>query len=241
MLRRTLKRAVDPAERRRYDRCRALSAAAVLLALIGLTLTVRPAAAAPIGADGVVHACYKAKGKPKGALRVVKAGKKCKAKKGEKAIAWTVFGSSGTSGTQGDTGTTGDPGTDSASKQDLLTLLGLIQGQSALIDQLTGQLGALGVDVDSLTSQLDALGLDLDSLTGDVDGLQGILSGVTNAELTSAIDNVPVVSALCSQVSDITDQSDALRGALSVISNLLDPLTLGALPSLPAALGAFSC
>jgi hypothetical protein len=219
----------------------ALSAAAVLLALIGLTLLARPAAAAPIGADGVVHACYKAKGKPKGAVRVIKAGKKCKAKKGEKPIAWTVFGSPGTGGSQGGAGDTGDTGTDAASKQDLLTLLSLIQQQSALIDQLTGQLGALGVDVDSLTGQLDALGLDLDSLTGDVGGLQGILSGVTNGELQSAIDNVPVVSALCDQVSDVTDQSDALRSALSVVATLLDPLTLGVLPSLPAALGAFSC
>jgi hypothetical protein len=205
----------------------ALSAAAVLFALVGLTLLARPAVAAPIGSNGIVHACYKAKGKPKGALRVVKSGKKCKARRGEKSIAWSVVGTPGTAGPQGTTGSTGDAATDGATKQDILTLLGLIQGQSAVIDELTGQ--------------LDALGLDVTSLIGEVDGLQGILSGVTNGELQSAIDSVAVVGTLCDQVADVTGQSDALRSALSVISNLLDPLTLGVLPSLPAALGAFSC
>ena len=199
---------------------RALSAAAVLLALVGLTLAARPAAAAPIGSDGVVHACYKAKGKPKGALRVVKPGKRCKAKKGEKAIAWTIFGAPGATGSQGDAGTGGASGTNAASQQDVLALLGLIQQQSALIDSLTSQLGLLG---------------------GDVDGLESILDGITNGELQSAIDAVPAVTALCTQLSEVTDQTDALRSALSVISTLLDPLTLGVLPNLPGALGAFSC
>ena len=210
---------------------RALSAAAVLFSLFALTLAARPAAAAPIGSDGVVHACYKAKGKPKGALRVVKPGKKCKAKKGEKAIAWTVFGTPGATGSQGDTGAAATQG---ATKQDLLTLLGLIQQQSSVIDQLTGQLGALGVDLDDLTSQLGLL-------NGDVNGLESILSGVTNGELQSAINAVPVVTDLCDQLSAVTGQSDGLLSALGVVTNLLDPLVLGALPDLPDPLGAFSC
>jgi hypothetical protein len=138
-----------------------------------------------------------------------------------------VVGTPGTGGSQGGSGSTGTDGTDAASQQDIITLLGLIQGQSAVIDELTGQ--------------LDALGVDVNSLIGEVDGLQGILSGVTNGELQSAIDSVPAVTALCDQVADVTDQSDALRSALSVISTLLDPLTLGVLPALPAALGTFSC
>jgi hypothetical protein len=216
---------------------RALSTAAVLLALVGLTLAARPAAAAPIGSDGVVHACYKAKGKPKGALRVVKPGKRCKAKKGEKAIAWTIFGAPGTSGSQGDTGAGGATGTNAASQQDLLALLGLIQQQSALIDSLTSQLGALGLDVDSLTSQLGLLG-------GDVTGLEGILNGVTNGELQSAIGAVPVLDTVCDQLSTVTSQSNALRTVISGLG-LNNALTLlGGLlqiPALPAALDPFSC
>ena len=227
---------------------RALSAAAVLLALIGLTLAARPAGAAPIGSDGVVHACYKAKGKPKGALRVVKPGKSCKTKKGEKAIAWTVFGTPGATGAQGNSGTAGTQG---ATKQDLLTLLGLIQQQSSVIDQLTSQLGALGVDVDDLAGQLGALGLDLDSLTsqlgllnGDVNGLESILDGITNGELQSAIGAVPVLDTVCDQLSAVTNQSNALRtvisglglnGVLTALGGLLQ------IPALPAALDPFSC
>jgi hypothetical protein len=203
-----------------YAGRRAISTAAVLLALVALALAARPAAAAPIGSDGVVHACYKAKGKPKGAVRVVKPGKACKTKKGEKAIAWTVFGSPGTSGS---TGSTGTPGTTAATQKDLLALLGLIQQQAALIDSLTGQLGALGLDIDSL---------------------QQILNGVTNGELQSVIASLPLVGDLCDQLSAVTNQANALRtvisglglnGALTLIGGLLQ------IPALPAALNPFSC
>jgi hypothetical protein len=216
----------------------ALSAAAVLLALIGLTLAARPAAAAaPIGSDGVVHACYKAKGKPKGALRVVRAGKPCKAKKGEKAIAWTVFGAPGTTGSQGGTGTGGETGTDAASKQDVLALLGLIQQQGAVIDQLSSTLDSLGLDVSSLTDQLGLL-------SGDVDGLQNILNGVTNGELLDVLDALPALSSVCSQLTLVTTQANALRTVISGLGLNGVLTTLGGLlqiPALPAALSPFAC
>ncbi|HEX2128757.1 MAG TPA: hypothetical protein VHF58_06025 [Solirubrobacterales bacterium] len=155
---------------------RALSAAAVLFALIALALAARPAAAAPIGSDGVVHACYKAKGKPKGALRVVKAGKPCKAKKGEKPIAWTIFGAPGATGAQGATGETATGG---ATKQDLLTLLGLIQQQSTMIDQLTSQL-------DGLTGQLGSICDQLSLVTGQSNALRTVIGGLgLNGVLTT--------------------------------------------------------
>ena len=182
-----------------YAGRRALSTVAVLLALAGLALAARPAAAAPIGSDGVVHACYKAKGKPKGALRVVKPGKACKAKKGEKAIAWTVFGSPGTTGSTGSTGSSGAPATTAATKSDLVALLGLIQQQAALIDSLTGQLDALGLDIDALTSQLGLVSDlcdQLSAVTTQANALRTVISGIGLNGVLTALGGLLQIPAL---------------------------------------------
>lgn len=51
----------------------------------------------------------------------------------------------------------------------------------------------------------------------------------------------PQVGALCTQLTVVTDQTDLLGGVLVAVNNLLDPLTGGTLPIVPAVLGDFSC
>ena len=67
----------------------ALFAAAALCVVV----VVGQASGALVGKDGRVYACYKAKGKRKGAVRLVT--KKGKCHKGEKKASWSAAGPSG--------------------------------------------------------------------------------------------------------------------------------------------------
>jgi hypothetical protein len=174
------------------------------------------AGAAKIGADGTIHACYKAKGKPKGALRVVSPGKACKRKRGERRLSWSVAAPTSTG---------------TVSNENVYALLGYIQQQQSEIQTLTGQLETVEGILAGVTN-------------GELTGVISKLDGITGADLQGAVDSVPVVAALCSQVSTVTTQVDALRTVISglglngVLTGLGGVLNI---PTLPAALGAFSC
>src|SRR3954465_9798326 len=73
--------------------------------------TSSPASAAGIVAkDGKIHACYKAKGKGKGTLRVVRSAKgKCP--KRWKKVSWYASGPAGPQGEAGSPGGNGETGT----------------------------------------------------------------------------------------------------------------------------------
>src|SRR5262249_29186201 len=86
----------------------AVAALAVSLALAG------SAAAAPIGKDGKINACYRVKGKPKGTLRVVKSAR-ARCHRGERRVAWVLAGApgaAGAAGVPGDAGRSGSQGVD---------------------------------------------------------------------------------------------------------------------------------
>src|SRR4051794_10472909 len=76
-----------------------MGALALVIALGGVGI------ASITGSDGVINACY---AKKSGAVRVVKAGKKCA--KGEKPISWNQQGPQGPPGAQGAPGAQGTPG-----------------------------------------------------------------------------------------------------------------------------------
>jgi hypothetical protein len=182
-----------------------------------IVLLAAPAAApaAKIGTDGTIHACYKAKGKPKGAVRVVRAGKPCKRKRGERPLSWSVAPTGG--------------GT--VSNDNVYALLGYIQQQQT--------------EIVSLQTQLEAVEGVLDGVTnGELTGAISKLEGITGTELGDAVAAVPSVAALCTHVSTVTTQVDALRTVISglglngVLTGLGGVLNI---PALPAALGAFSC
>ena len=185
------------------------------------------AQAAPIGTDGVINACYMTKGKTKGAVRVVKAGKPCKRK--EKAVVWGVAGEAGSAGA-------------GLSSDQVLALLQLMQQQANQIDLLTGRL----VDLEGILAGIsngDLTGL-LDSLTGRITDLEGILAGISNGDLNALLDSLPVLDLVCGQLSTVTGQTNALRtvlgglglnGILTGLGGLLN------IPALPTALNPFNC
>jgi hypothetical protein len=205
----------------------------VSLALVGLLVGVfaGSAVAAPIAMNGKVNACYKVKGKAKGAMRVVPAAKKCR--KGERKLAWSVAGPPGAAGPAGSGGSTGTAGA-------------------------IGATGATGPAGAAATASEANLQTKIAGLTLKVEGLEGILAGVTNGELTGVVDKLdgvtglelsetvaalPLVDTLCTQTSTLTGQANLLRGVVGGLglSPALAALGLLTIPTLPAALPAFDC
>lgn len=222
---------------------------ATVVAICALVLSMAgagTAAARPIGSNGVINACFKAKGKNKGALRVVSNRGGCKRLRGGwRPMSWSVNGSSGGSGQSGAPGAsggagqagpkgdTGPEGTQGAAGQVEKSLLETIQSQSTQINSLSKEVTDLTGEVLNLESGLSGLGVDVLDLEGDLTGLSG---DVTDLEGT--------VDDACDQLSAVTDQSDELLGAFGDLSlnNALQILG-GVLevPTLPAALGTFEC
>lgn len=186
----------------------------LILALLGLlAFSSTASAASPIAKDGKIYACYKVKGKAKGSLRLAGSSKaRCPRK--WKKVSWYANVKSFGPVPFGPTGPEGKAGP---------------QGKQ-------GEPGTAGnVVVEQLEDKVSEL------LTR-VESLEGILKGVTNAELLNAIGAVPVVGALCEQAEDLTSQTTALGSTLSSLNTVLSPLLLGFSPvSVPTALPAFSC
>lgn len=177
----------------------------IALAALSLLLSAGPASAAPLVAkDGKIHACYKAKGKGKGTLRVVRNGK-VKCPKKWKKVAWYAAGVPGPQGAPGPRGQTGATGATGA----------------------TGPAGAPGAPGRNENLVLNELEDKVTELLTKIKGLEGALAGIAS---TQAI--------LCQQASALTNQNNALRGAISGLSAIGAVLNI---PALPAALPAFSC
>lgn len=187
-----------------------------MLFLLGLCafvlFTSAPAAAAGIvGKDGKIHACYKAKGRGKGTLRVVRSVK-VKCPKKWKKTSWYASGQAGPQGASGTPGGNGETGTNGSSG---------LPGTTA-----TGTVVVKGLE-DKVTELLTK-----------VQSLESILTGVSNAELLAAIANT---NALCTRVSTLTDQLNAVEDALGGLSlNTLLAVALK-IPPLPGALQPFTC
>jgi hypothetical protein len=182
-----------------------LSLASLAVAAVLLSVLVAGAVAAPPGKDGKVHACYRVKGKPKGALRVVRSAK-ARCRRGERKLTWTLAGAPGPAGTAG-----------------------------------SGQQGQAGADGSVSSSILEE---KVSALTTRVQNLESVLQGVTNLELTEAVNAVPVLATLCDQATALTAQTGLLGDAIEGLS--LNALLTGLggvlqIPTLPAALPAFSC
>ena len=184
-----------------------------LLAVLGLTAFGSTASAAsPVAKDGKIHACYKAKGKGKGTLRLARNGKtRCPRK--WKKVAWQASGVS-VAGQPGPTGQTGATGSQ-------------------------GERGATGTAGNVVVTELES---KVNELLTKVQGLEAVLKGVTNADLLGAIDAVPAVGALCEQTEDLTSQTTALGTTLNSLNTLLGTLVpLFSPVSVPTALPPFSC
>jgi hypothetical protein len=179
-----------------------LATGALLLACLADTAAAR----GPMGRDGKIHACYRVKGKPKGALRVVRSAR-AHCRRGERKTSWSVAGSPGTAsqGAQGQAGASGSGGTDEAA--------------------LKAQIGALALRVEALEGILQGI------TNGDLTGMLATLNGVTNPELLNAIGSAALVEEVCAQTEELTGQSNALLGFIDTL-DALNVLSLpGALPA----------
>jgi hypothetical protein len=212
-----------------------LTAAALLLTVFGAA-----ALAAPIGKDGMIHACYRVKGKPKGSLRVVRSAR-AHCRRGERKVAWNLVpvggasgqsgqsGQGGASGRQGDGGAAGAPGSNEAA--------------------LEAKVASLSLKVETLEDLLDGVGSGgVSGLVSRVDGMEGLLSGVeagdlsnavntlgnvTNQKLEDAVDGFPMLEKACEQTEELTERSNALLGFIGSLD------TLNLLPTLPQNLPSF--
>jgi len=229
------------------------AAATLLVSLVGTA-----GAAAPIGQDGTIHACYRVKGKPKGGLRVVPSAKK-RCKRGERKVTWNVTGTSaqtgtsgqsgaggqsGASGQAGQTGTTGSSGTEAVLQSKIANLNLKLEGLEGVLDGIThgdllGALGTLnGVNNAKLLGAVNAVqGLDNTKLTDAVNAV----TGLDNTKLTEAVDSLPAIDSLCTQTSSLTGGINSLGLGVKGISVLgLPGLSLNT-SALPTALEPFAC
>jgi hypothetical protein len=196
----------------------ALLAAAALCAAV----IVGEASGAIVGKNGRVYACYKAKGKNKGAVRLVP--KKGKCRKGEKKVSWSVAGPTGQSGENGQNGENGAGGEGGAGGE-------------------KGTAGTQGLEkqVQSLTSKVTSLESVLKGITNtELLGALGKLQGVSGAGLQEAVAKAPLVGTLCEQSEKLAAQSNAMATTIkgiSVIGGLVELF----IPQLPATLPKFGC
>jgi hypothetical protein len=196
----------------------------LLLALCAFVLfTSTPASAAGIVAkDGKIHACYKAKGKGKGTLRLVRSAKVKCPKKWKKA-SWYASGQAGSQGKAGAPGSPGETGTNGGSG----------------LPGTTGTVTVKGLE-DKVTELLNK-----------VQSLETILKGIDNAQLKEAIAAIADVKALEATVGSLCSQSSALTSQVNAVESALGGLSLNAVlttlggalnvPTLPGPLSSFSC
>jgi hypothetical protein len=242
---------IEATERTEPPRSLALVGACLVAAIALALLQPQPGAAASLaGKDGLIHACFKAKGKGKGNLKVLH-GAKAKCPKGWKKTAWVASapsvgpvvgqtgprgeqgsaGQSGATGAEGATGATG--GSESVVVTELETkvteLLTKVQGLESVLAGVTNlelKEAIEGVGkIEALETVLAGISnLELKEAIENiakVEALEGILAGVTNSDLLDAIGLAPAVNALCAQTEELNGQTTALGSTLGALDTVL--------------------
>src|SRR3954447_13937220 len=121
------------------------------------------------------------------------------------------------------------------------------KGEKPLALNGQGQNGSTGAQGGSgssgQTTDTSSLTTQLTQLQGRVTQLEGILTGLTNANLLGAVGAVADVNALCSQVPAVVTQLNSVRTVLSGLSlSGIIPIGLGLnVPSISSALSPFTC
>lgn len=183
----------------------------VLAAGLLLLSSSTASAASPVARDGKIYACFKAKGKAKGDLRVVRSAKARCPRKWRK-VSWyaqgfsagpTPAGPSGPAGPQGERGNTGSGGDSTG-----------VVGLEAEIAQLQLKVESLEAILAGVTNAelLEAIGLvpTVGALCGQTEGLTG-------------------------QVNALLSSLGGLNALLDTLLVVFDPV------GLPSALPTFNC
>jgi hypothetical protein len=163
-----------------------LAAAALLLAgLVGSA-----PGAKVVGQDGKVYACYKAKGKGKGNVRLVAKQGKCK--RGERKVNWSVAGPAGAAGQPGATGAAGAPGPagSTALEKQVTELTTRVESLEATLAGVTNQtLTETIATVDDLCEQTEDLTAQANGLVGSLE--ETALDGIIPIGLELLVPNLP--------------------------------------------------
>jgi hypothetical protein len=234
---------------RHWFKIRPYAAVLAVAALLPAVFVSAASAATPIGKDGVIHACYRVKGKPKGSLRVVRSAR-AHCRRGERKVAWALIpagGVDGQSGQGGQSGASGQGGQGGAAGR---------SGEGGMAGAPGPNEAALEAKVASLTLKVESLeGLlkgvnvgDLSSLPGKVNGIESLLSDVEVGDLSNAVDTLgdvtkqkledavegfPALEGACAQTEELTERSNALLGFIESLD------TLHLLNNLPQSLPSF--
>lgn len=137
---------------------------ALILSATGLLLaSTATATAIPLAKDGKVHACYRVKGKPKGAVRIVH-GSRTHCRRGERKIAWTRAAVPGAQGASGQQGAAGPSPNEAALKAEIATLRESVDALSARLLAVEGVVEAVCSQVSILTGLLPLGPFDCPSL-----------------------------------------------------------------------------
>jgi hypothetical protein len=199
-----------------------LALALLVAAALCAALATDAGAAQLVGKDGRVYACYKTKGKAKGAVRLV--AKKAHCKKGQKKVSWSVTGPAGESRQSGENGGNGENGS-------------------------AGETGAAGVKgleqrVQTLTNKVTSLESILGGITnGDLTGLLSKLQGISGTQLQETVTSLADVKALCTEAMALTNQANALGSTFGGIElgGVIPTLLKLVVPAAPPPLAAFGC
>jgi len=168
---------------------------ALLASLVLMAFASTASAASPIAKDGKIHACYKAKGKGKGTLRLVRNGKVRCPKKWKK-VAWYANGpvaappTVGPAGPQGDRGEQGERGAPGTAgnvvveelESKVSELLTKVQSLEAAIANLAG----LETIVGSLCTQTE-------TLTGQLNALEDVVGGISLNTILAVLLEIPTL------------------------------------------------
>src|SRR6188472_3004175 len=142
------------------------------LALMASLVFSATASAAPVAKDGKIYACYKAKGKGKGTLRLVRNGKvRCPRK--WKKVSWYANapgtpglvappGPKGDTGPQGEKGTAGNVVVENLEDKvsELLTRIEGLEELIPTVQTLCAQAETLTTQLNSVESAVEGLGLN---------------------------------------------------------------------------------
>jgi hypothetical protein len=212
--------------------------AAVVGLITGLVL-VGPATAASPVKNGQVRACYKVKGKSKGAMRVVK-GKRCK--RGERPLTWSVTGPAGASGAAGSQGSPGSQGVSGVQGNPGAAGSAGSAGAGTSLASLETKVASLSLEVNALEDLLVPKVADLEDVVGDLPALQSTVSGL-NSTVTGLGTTVTGLTTktgeLCAQAKALNEQTGLLGDAFGEIEVLAGIVTLG-LPTVDP-LDSFTC
>lgn len=173
---------------------------AIAIAALLTGLSGEASAGRVVGKDGVIHACYKAGGKHKGAVRLVAKGMHCR--RTERKLKWSVRGPAGAGGDNGAAGANGQAGATGAAGEAGKA------GLEAKVTELTTRVETLETTLQGVTNgalqeaigavaDVNALCTQATALTDQVDDLGTAVAGISlNTLLAVVLDIPPLPTAL---------------------------------------------